>query len=104
MNSAIFGIVNSIILPIVNSVILATELSHFMIFFSHSAIVTSPIPLENSIISRCYSTKSFLLQRSTTFATLVSHFVFCYSELSHFVFCYSELSHFYDPVIHFPLL
>jgi hypothetical protein len=94
MNSIIFGIVNSVILAIVNSVILATELSHFIIFVSHSATVTSPIPLENSFIPRSYSTQSFLLQQSATFATLVSHFVFCYSELSHF----------YDTVSHFSLL
>jgi hypothetical protein len=63
-NSVIFSFAT------VNSAILALELNPFMIL---SAI---------------------LLQRSTIFATL----------LSHFVFCYIELSHFYDHVSHFPLL
>jgi hypothetical protein len=100
VNSTIFGIVNSVILAIVNSTILAAELSHFMIL--------SAILLENSVIPRCYSTQSFLLQCSVIlcFAT-VSSVIFviltaifhCYSELDHFV--YSELRHFATVLIHF---
>jgi hypothetical protein len=63
------------------------ELGHFLVAIVNSAILAlelSPFMILSAI----------LLQRSTIFATL----------LNHFVFCYIELSHFYDPASHFPLL
>jgi hypothetical protein len=57
-------------------------------------MILSVILLKNSVISHCYNTQSFLLQYSAIFAILLSHFVFCHSELSHFC----------DPVSHFSLL
>jgi hypothetical protein len=83
-NSAIFGIVNSVILATVNSTILAVELSHFMIL--------PAILQERLVIPHCYSTQPFLLHCSSILTTVLSHFVFCYSELSHFCYHVSRFS------------
>jgi hypothetical protein len=61
-----------------------SELSHFYDFNDHSATVTSSIMVENSIISRCYSTQSFLIYYLAFFTIFLNHFVFCYSELNYF--------------------
>jgi hypothetical protein len=64
---------------IVNSVILSVVLSHFR-ELSHFLVATVNL---------------------TIISVVLIHFAIL---LSHFVFCYSELSHFYDPVSHFSLL
>jgi hypothetical protein len=62
-----------------------SDLTHFVREFSHSSLLQYSVILATVV---------------AIFATLISHFVFCYSGLSHFMIlsaifhCYSELGHF----------